>query len=102
MRRKGGTDTTHFAAFHNSPKKVWSRLFSFGPRATTNTVEFSTRRGIMASHREPPYADGNWDARLPETNRVTNETIILPLFHQRTEEEQDYILDSIREGASAA
>jgi len=60
----------------------------------------STRRGIMASHREPPYADGNWDARLPETNRATDDSIILPLFHQMTEEEQDYILDSIREVAS--
>jgi len=60
----------------------------------------STRRGIMASHREPPYAAGNWDARLPETNRATDETIILPLFHQMTEEEQDYILDSIREVAA--
>ncbi len=62
----------------------------------------STRRGIMASHREPPYAGGNWDARLPETNRATDETIILPLFHQMTEEEQDYILDSIREVAAGA
>ena len=62
----------------------------------------STRRGIMASHREPPYAAGNWDARLPETNRATDETIILPLFHQMTEEEQDYILDSIREVAAGA
>ncbi|MFZ3213774.1 MAG: DegT/DnrJ/EryC1/StrS family aminotransferase [Terriglobales bacterium] len=62
----------------------------------------STRRGIMASHREPPYAAGNWDARLPETNRATDETIILPLFHQMTEEEQDYILDSIREVAACA
>jgi len=57
----------------------------------------STRRGIMASHREPPYAGENWDARLPETNRATDESIILPLFHQMTEEEQDYVLDSIRE-----
>jgi len=60
----------------------------------------STRRGIMASHREPPYAAGNWDARLPETNRATDDSIVLPLFHQMTEEEQDYILDSIREVAA--
>jgi len=59
----------------------------------------STRRGIMASHREPPYVAGNWDSRLPETNRATDETIILPLFHQLTEEEQDYILESVQEVA---
>ena len=57
----------------------------------------STRRGIMASHREPPYASGNWDSRLPETNRATDDTIILPLFHQMSEDEQDYIVESIRE-----
>jgi len=62
----------------------------------------SSRRGIMSSHREPPYAAGNWDARLPETNRASDETIILPLFHQMTEEEQDYILDSIRDIAVSA
>lgn len=55
----------------------------------------STRRGIMASHNEPPYADGNWGSRLPETERATAETIILPLFHQMTEQEQDYIIDCI-------
>jgi len=60
----------------------------------------STRRGIMASHREPPYACGNWDSRLPETNRATDETIILPLFHQMSEDEQDYIVESIREVAA--
>ena len=61
----------------------------------------STRRGIMASHREPPYASGNWDSRLPETNRATDDTIILPLFHQMTEEEQDYIVESIVEVGQA-
>jgi perosamine synthetase len=62
----------------------------------------STRRGIMSSHREPPYAGGNWDARLPETTRATDESIILPLFHQMSEEDQDYVVESIREVAANA
>ncbi|HET7873851.1 MAG TPA: DegT/DnrJ/EryC1/StrS family aminotransferase [Terriglobales bacterium] len=57
----------------------------------------STRRGIMASHREPPYADRDWSSRLPETERATAETIILPLFHQMTEQEQDYVIECIQE-----
>lgn len=57
----------------------------------------STRRGIMASHKERPYDDPKWQHLLPETERATRETIILPLFHQLTEEEQDYILDMIGE-----
>lgn len=55
----------------------------------------STRRGIMAIHRERPYLEAAWDERLPETNRVTNQAIILPLFDQMTDVDQDYILESI-------
>lgn len=55
----------------------------------------STRRGIMAIHRERPYLDAAWDERLPETNRVTDQAIILPLFDQLTDDDQDYVLESI-------
>jgi dTDP-4-amino-4,6-dideoxygalactose transaminase len=57
----------------------------------------STRRGIMAIHREPPYLDPRWEKQLPETNAVTDHTLILPLFHQMTEQEQDYVIECIRE-----
>ncbi len=63
----------------------------------------STRRGVMAIHREPPYRDREWEKRLPETSAATDETVILPLFHQLTEEEQDYIIECIHEiGANSA
>jgi dTDP-4-amino-4,6-dideoxygalactose transaminase len=62
----------------------------------------ATRRGVMAIHREPPYKNPCWEERLPQTNAATDETIILPLFHQMTEEEQDYIIDAIYDlGAGA-
>jgi perosamine synthetase len=57
----------------------------------------STRRGVMAIHREPPYRDEKCDKELVHTNAVTDQTIILPLFHQMTEQEQSHIIDSIRE-----
>jgi perosamine synthetase len=57
----------------------------------------ATRRGIMAAHREAPYRNPRWDRELTETNRATDECIILPLFHQLTEEEQEIVIDSIRE-----
>jgi perosamine synthetase len=57
----------------------------------------ATRRGIMAIHREQPYRDARWNQLLPETVAAADETIILPLFHQMTEEEQDYIIDSIHQ-----
>jgi perosamine synthetase len=63
----------------------------------------STRRGVMAAHREPPYQHPRWDAQLPETCAAADETIVLPMFHQMTEEEQDYIVESIAEiGAGAS
>jgi dTDP-4-amino-4,6-dideoxygalactose transaminase len=59
----------------------------------------ATRRGIMAIHREAPYRGGNWDSSLPVTNLVTDTAMLLPLFQDMTEEEQDYVLDSIEEVA---
>jgi dTDP-4-amino-4,6-dideoxygalactose transaminase len=62
----------------------------------------SSRRGIMASHRELPYQDPKWDKVLVETNKATDESIILPLFHQMTEDEQTYVIECIREIGSGA
>jgi dTDP-4-amino-4,6-dideoxygalactose transaminase len=53
----------------------------------------STRRGIMAIHREAPYLSEEWDSRLPATNLVTDTTVVLPLFDQMSEEQQDYIFE---------
>jgi perosamine synthetase len=57
----------------------------------------STRRGVMAIHREQPYADPLWDLRLPETNKAADQAIILPLFDQMTDEDQNYVLEAIVE-----
>jgi perosamine synthetase len=57
----------------------------------------STRRAIMAIHREAPYGRGQWDDRLPRTNLVAETGMILPLFHQMTESEHDYVIESLLE-----
>jgi len=57
----------------------------------------STRRGIMAIHREAPYRDRKWDALLPRTNHVTDNAIILPLFYTMTDEEQDYVVNCLEQ-----
>lgn len=62
----------------------------------------STRRGIMAAHREAPYRDPRWDRELPETDKATDECIVLPLFHQMTDDDQAYILESIRDIGSGS
>ncbi|MUN37167.1 aminotransferase class I/II-fold pyridoxal phosphate-dependent enzyme [Actinomadura sp. NEAU-AAG5] len=53
----------------------------------------SARRGIMAAHREPAYADVPAD--LPATDRFTTRSLILPLFHDMTEAQQDRVVEAV-------
>jgi dTDP-4-amino-4,6-dideoxygalactose transaminase len=54
----------------------------------------SARRGIMAAHLEPAYL-GVARRSLPVTERMTARTLILPLFHDLTEAEQDIVVSVI-------
>jgi len=54
----------------------------------------SARRGIMAAHREPAYA-GHPHRPLPVTERLTDRSLILPLFHQLTTSDQDRVIDTL-------
>jgi perosamine synthetase len=53
----------------------------------------SSRRGVMAIHRELPYQDEAVDARLPETNLVADTAIVLPLFYEMKDDEQEYVMN---------
>lgn len=55
----------------------------------------SARRGIMASHLEPAYA-GHGAAPLPVTERISRDSLILPLFHTMTEDQQDRVVAVLR------
>jgi perosamine synthetase len=57
----------------------------------------STRRAIMAIHREAPYRSSRWDSSLPNTNCATETGFILPLFHEMTEAEQDRVIEAIQQ-----
>jgi perosamine synthetase len=56
----------------------------------------ATRRGIMNAHREKPYqrAEG-YD--LPQSEAAQDHNIILPLYPQMTDEEQDYVVEMLSE-----
>ncbi len=69
-------------------------------------AEIGTRRGIMCAHREPAYQIEAWSCgiikekcqsepgkcdRLRESELAQEQSILLPLFHQMTEQEQDYV-----------
>lgn len=55
----------------------------------------SARRGIMAAHLEPAYAHAA-PAPLPVTERLTRDSLILPLHHALTEADQDHIVAVLR------
>jgi dTDP-4-amino-4,6-dideoxygalactose transaminase len=55
----------------------------------------SARRGIMAAHLEPAYADVKPMA-LPVTEEFSRRSVILPIFHTMTSADQDRVIDSVR------
>jgi dTDP-4-amino-4,6-dideoxygalactose transaminase len=74
-------------------------------------ADVATRRGVMCAHREIAYGRGTWScgitsecncpsgtcARLSESEKVQDRAIILPLFHQMTDAEQDKVVAALQE-----
>jgi dTDP-4-amino-4,6-dideoxygalactose transaminase len=56
----------------------------------------ATRRGIMAIHMEPCYR-GFLRTSLPNTERISQNTVLLPLYPTMNHEEQLFVINSIRE-----
>jgi dTDP-4-amino-4,6-dideoxygalactose transaminase len=63
----------------------------------------STRRGAMNAHREAAYPAGTWRAAgaLQESEAAHDAAIVLPLFHQLTETDQDRVVDELARAAGA-
>jgi perosamine synthetase len=57
----------------------------------------ASRRGIMCAHREVPYREAGRGRQLPESERAQDRNIILPLFPQLTDDEQEYVCTALRE-----
>lgn len=55
----------------------------------------ATRRGIMCIHRERAYSDLTLRSPLPESERAQDECIILPLFHQMTDDMQEQVVTAL-------
>ncbi len=54
----------------------------------------ASRRGVMAIHLEPYYRE-RFRVSLPETERATAETLLLPVFAGMTEAEQDTVVEAL-------
>jgi dTDP-4-amino-4,6-dideoxygalactose transaminase len=65
-------------------------------------ADISARRGIMASHTQPPYASLHHLGALPVTEHLTNHTLILPLFHQMSESEQARVIEVLHRSSDGA
>jgi perosamine synthetase len=63
----------------------------------------ATRRGIMCSHREPAYGKEPWRSASPltESERAQDECILLPLYHQLTHEQQQFVASELRAALAA-
>jgi dTDP-4-amino-4,6-dideoxygalactose transaminase len=55
----------------------------------------SSRRGIMCAHREAPYRSPAPRFPLPNSEHAQDRRIILPLFPQLTDGEQDQVRDAL-------
>jgi perosamine synthetase len=53
----------------------------------------ATRRGVMAIHEEAAYPGPHAD--LPHTEATTRETLMLPIFPDLSEQQQDYVLERL-------
>jgi len=71
----------------------------------------ATRRGVMCAHREEAFAGKSWTcgsgpgtcrcepgrcARLAESEKAQDECIILPLYHQMTQEDQSRVVMTLK------
>jgi perosamine synthetase len=69
----------------------------------------ATRRGVMCAHREPAFAPGTWKfspaaggpaAALRYSEAAQEQAILLPLFHELTEAEQDTVVLALRKACA--
>jgi dTDP-4-amino-4,6-dideoxygalactose transaminase len=58
----------------------------------------ATRRGVMNAHREPSYPPGSWRAgsALERSELAQESALVLPLYHQLTEQDQDRVTAALR------
>ena len=58
--------------------------------------QIATRRGIMCSHLEAPYADEPPRYVLRESERARDQAILIPLYAQMSEDDQTRVATALR------
>jgi dTDP-4-amino-4,6-dideoxygalactose transaminase len=62
----------------------------------------STRRGIMCSHREAPYAQSVTPHSLAHSEAAQDHCILLPLYSGLSEHEQAHVARALRQSIEKA
>ena len=66
----------------------------------------STRRGVMNAHREKAYGPGTWKTapgqRLDRSEDAQDTAVVLPLFHDLQESDQDRVIDALLRAVSTS
>ncbi len=101
---------SHIEAPYDPPyaRRTWqSYCVRIAPEAPIGRTELmrrllrkgiATRRGVMAIHEEAAYADRpgiGGRVGLRHTEAATRETLMLPIFPDLSEEQQDYVLEQL-------
>jgi len=60
----------------------------------------AAKRGVMTAHREKCYTDAYGPQSLPVTEKASDESLLIPLFPQMTEAEQDQVVEALRRAVS--
>ena len=75
---------------HNSPKTRDEMMQEM------QAAGVATLRGVMATHLEPFYLEKVGRVSLPVTEEATRNTLLLPIFPQMTQDEQETVIGSFR------
>ena len=87
-----------------TPHTYQSYMIELGPESGVErdevmhqllTAGISTRRGVMAIHREPYYRARFDDIDLPVTESAARRTLLLPMSANLTSTEQEYVVEHL-------
>ena len=96
--REAGSLQSNYQSF-------WVRLDKDWPMSRNELLQFladrgiQARRGIMAAHLEPAYADFA-ELDLPATRAITEDSVILPVFHTMTDGEVSQVVEALKEASA--
>jgi dTDP-4-amino-4,6-dideoxygalactose transaminase len=97
------TEDLHAPYEPDYAQRTWqSYCVRVSPRAAVDRTELMrrllhdgipTRRGVMAIHEEASYPGAHGE--LPHTEAAAREVLMLPLFPDLSDEEQDYVIERL-------